>query len=116
MDPNSENSNNRLYLYIILTGIAIVLLGLYIYSRYVSGDIIDHERDKTKIVQQIDSLQAKRSDITTANVKHSQSQAAKADNLFKSLKNEKTVIPDTTYSAMCEYIANYRYPTTIEAE
>jgi len=106
----------HLYLYIALTGIAIVILGLYIYSRYVPGNVINHERDKTKIVQQIDSLQAKRSNITTGNIKHSQSQAAKADSLFKTLKNEKTVIPDTTYTAMCEYVANYRYPTTIEAE
>lgn len=95
-----------------------IIVGLVVYyiTRPDPEDIKAAEFGKKDIVHDIDSLTDARETVIEETVNKSQTQATKADGLIKTLPNEKPIIRDTTYTAMCEYITNYPPAAGIEAD
>ena len=85
----------------------IVGVAVFYFTRQDPEDLKKAEDKKTDIQTSIDSLVDTRETLIKKTVEHSQIQAAKADGLIKTLPNEKPIIRDTAYAAMCEYITNY---------
>lgn len=87
-----------------------IVLGLLYWIYCLKEDIaaIGTEKQKTEAAAKVDSI-GTRQGVIIDTIKHqSQNSADAATNLIKNLPNEKTTVRDTTYSAMCDYITNYR--------
>ena len=65
---------------------------------------------------QLKAIKAKKDSIVTVAKYKSKNNVTRAQVLQKSLPRETPKITDTTYAAMCEYIANYKPSASIEAE
>jgi hypothetical protein len=102
-----QEKNHRLPNWAVLLIAIIVGLLVYWVTRRDPPDIKAAEFGKKEIVHDIDSLTKDRESVIEKTVNKSQTQATKADGLIKTLPNEKPIIRDTTYSAMCRYITNY---------
>lgn len=64
--------------------------------------------EKKIIEKKIDSLEHERTETGSEYVEKSQITADRAAKLIHTLDHEKPIIIDTSYSAMCDYIATYR--------
>lgn len=82
----------------------------YIWTLKNEQGVKDLTHDKTEIIHHRDSLDAKRNDVIDTGVEKSHSRAAKAEALINRLnkRNEKIIIPDTTFTAMYLYITGYK--------
>ena len=58
--------------------------------------------------KKIDSLHQVLNSGLNTYIDISEREAKKSELIIKSIKNEKIIVRDTTYDAMCEYIKNYR--------
>lgn len=92
---------------VILIAIFVGLLVWYI-TKPDPQDVKKAEAKKEVTQSKIDSLGNARKDFIKDVVTNSQTQATKSEGLIKKLNDEKIIIPDTTYNAMFEYIANYK--------
>lgn len=92
---------------VILIAIVVGLMVWYITRPDPEGVKVK-QKQKTTIQSKIDSLTGVRTKEIKNVVSHSKTQAVKSDSLLKTIKHEKIIVTDTTYSAMFEYIANYK--------
>lgn len=99
----------KLFYPVIAIAVIIIAILIFTMSNMSTSVKIDKKIDEKKTVQkQIDSLSAKRTEETKKIINTSQANAFQAKKLIKNLPNEKTIVRDTSYAAMCEYITNYR--------
>jgi len=99
----------KLFYPVIAIAIIIIAILIFAMSNMSTSVKIDKKTDEKKTVQkQIDSLSAKRTEETKKIINTSQANAVQAKKLIKNLPNEKTIVRDTSYAAMCEFITNYR--------
>lgn len=93
----------------LLVTIAVVFGLLYwIYRLKEDISIIGAEKQKTETATKIDSVTVKQSEVIEKIKTDLQNSADAATNLIKKLPNEKTTFNDTSYSAMCDYLRNFR--------
>ena len=95
---------------IIILAALLIIGGLCYWVYRLKQNIAEIETSKqvTEAGAKIDSVTVKQSAIIDTIKHQSQNSADAATNLIKNLPNEKTTVKDTTYSAMCDYITNYR--------
>jgi len=88
----------------------LIVCGLLYWIYCLKEDIvaIGTEKAKTEAATKVDSVTTAQSAIIDTVKKQSQNSADAAKSLIKNLPNEKATVKDTTYSAMCDYITNYR--------
>jgi len=99
----------KLFYPVIAIAVIIIAVLIFTMSNMSTSVKIDKKTDEKKTLQKkVDSLSAKRTEEITKITKTSQANAVQAKKLIKNLPNEKTIIRDTSYAAMCEYITNYR--------
>jgi hypothetical protein len=103
--------NNPTRTNVILITITLLIIAGFIW--YIQDLKTDYRIEKSaneykRIQQSIDSVEAKRTEVIETVSKKSQSNADRAQTISKTVTNEKPIIRDTTYTAMCEYITNYR--------
>ena len=105
---NEFVNSKKLNLMPIIALLIIAGLIWYIYDLKTDYKIEKSANEYNQIKDTIDSIETKKIEIIDKVSKNSQSSADRADKLTKSFKNEKIIIRDTTYDAMCEYLTNYR--------
>jgi len=88
----------------------VICTGLLLYI------ILRHASIPAATSTQVKAIEAKKDSIGVTARTESKSNVTRAHVLQKSLQREEPIITDTTYAAMCEYIANYRPSATIESE
>jgi len=99
----------KLFYPVVAVAVIIIAILIFTMSNMSTSVKIDKKTDEKKTVQKkIDSLSAKRTEEITKITKTSKDNAVQAKKLIKNLPNEKTIVRDTSYAAMCEYITNYR--------
>lgn len=96
---------------IIFVLAALLVIGGLCYWVYrLKQNIAEIETSKqvAEAAAKIDSVTVKQSAVIDTIKTQSQNSADSATNLIKHLPDEKITVRDTTYSAMCDYITNYR--------
>lgn len=88
----------------------IAILFLANSNRNLRNQIEATETNKrlTETQNRIDSVEQAKTAVTSKIITNSEDNAMRANNLVKSIKNEKPIITDTTHAAMYEYVRNYR--------
>lgn len=94
--------------WIVVAFLIVVGLVWHIYNLNNEINIGGAAIEKKQIEKKIDSLETKRTETVSEYVEKSQITADRAAKLMQTLDHEKPIIIDTSYSAMCDYIATYR--------
>lgn len=87
-----------------------IIVGLLIYISYLRtpSKVKATEAERDKLQNQVDTLTG----VRDAEIEHvrqtSQAAADLGNSLTEKLPDEKIIIRDTTYDAMCKYITDYR--------
>lgn len=94
-----------------IAGTILLIIGLLWYITKLRNDIDTGEakQEKRAIEKKIDSINHGSEKQIEHLKKTANVSAEKSTNLIKSLPNEKTIVPDTAFAAMCKYIAEYQY-------
>lgn len=101
-------STKNKIIWLVVTGAIVLGLLYWIYCLKEDIAAIGTEKQKTEAAAKIDSITQKQSAVIDT-IKHQSQNSAEASKiLIKNLPNEKTTVRDTTYSAKCDYITNYR--------
>jgi len=105
----SEQTIQKYFVPSIILLLIVIAVLIWTMANMTTNVKIDKKTtEKNQIQKKNDSLSVKRTEEITKIIDNSQANAVRADHLIKKLPNEKTIIRDTTYAAMCEYITNYR--------
>jgi hypothetical protein len=106
---NRSSSGLKLSPWILLFVAILLVFGTLWFSGYFNnGKIQKAETEKKVIETKRDSTGAKQSEDRAILVENAKSRSEQSHNISKPFTNEKIIIRDTTYSAMCDYIRSYR--------
>ncbi len=107
-EPTKPFYKNPFFWAILILFVAVVFLAYG--NRNLKNQIESAEINKrmTETQRQIDSIEYEKTRLSSKITTNSEDNATRANNLVKSIKNEKPIIADTTHAAMYEYVKNYR--------
>lgn len=93
---------------IIVSALIVIVLVWMIFNKSVDSKIVAEQSKKQNIEKVIDSIKTDKLQEKNNFSEKAETRSKTATTIFKSIPHEKPIVNDTTYSAMCDYITNYK--------
>lgn len=94
---------------LIIFAVAFIMASFFMYRiMHRNNQLKITKIEQKQIKKSVDSLKTSQHNIIRSASEFSTKTAKKSINLIKNLPNEKTIINDTNYDAMCRYITIYK--------